>query len=233
MAVGRQIYELHLLDVSIIDTDAALARVNHDLANDEEVRRAEAVLQRTRKKLGGIERRQREAEAQIADIQARLGPLEKKTYDGSVTNPRELEGMQREVNNLKRRLSEAEDSYLGVLDEHDAASQLTIEKETQRSDIEEKRRTEVKDLTEEKDKLELGLLELLEKRDGKAAELDGAPKSLYESLRQSLGGVAVATIGRGMCNNCRLSLPMNVVQKARAGRELAQCPSCTRILWVE
>ena len=233
MAVGRQIYELHLLDVSITDTDAALARVNDYLANDEKIRRAEALLQRAKEKLAGVERKQREAEALIGDIQARLGPLEKKTYDGSVSNPRELEGMQREVNNLKGRLSEAEDSYLGVLDEHDSASQAADEREAQRSDTVKKRKAEIKDLSEERDKLEFDLLELMEKRDGKAAELDGAPKGLYESLRQSLGGVAVATIGRGMCNNCRLSLPMNVVQRARAGRELAQCPSCTRILWVE
>ncbi len=233
MAVGRQIYELHLLDVSISGTDAALARVNDGLANDEKIRRAEALLRRAREQLAGVERKQREAEALIADIQARLGPLEEKTYDGSVTNSRELEGMQKEVNNLKRRLSEAEDSYLGVLDEHDSASQVANEKDAQHSDTVEKREAEIKDLSEEKDKLEFDLLELKEKRDGKASELDGVPKGLYESLRRSLGGVAVATIGRGMCNYCRLSLPMNVVQKARAGRELAQCPSCTRILWVE
>ena len=233
MAVGRQIYELHLLDTSIADTDAALALANQRLADDSEVRKAEATLQRAREKLAGVERRQREAEALIADIQARLGPLEKRTYDGSVTNSRELEGMQREVENLKRRLSDAEDNYLGILDEHDSASQVVIEREAQRSDTENKRKTEVKDLTEEKDKLEFDLLELWEKRDDKVAALDGAPKGLYESLRESLGGLAVATIGRGMCNNCRLSLPMNVVQKARVGRELAQCPSCTRILWVE
>lgn len=233
MAVGRQIYELHLLDASIVDTEAGLASVNRKLADESEVRKAEANLQRAREKLAEVERRQRESEALIADIQARLGPLEKRTYDGSVTNSRELEGMQREVENLKGRLSDAEDNYLGVLDEHDAASKFFAEREVERSDTEKKRKTDVKDLTEEKDRLEFELLELWEKRDGKAAEVDGAPKGLYESLRKSLGGLAVATIGRGMCNNCRLSLPMNVVQKARAGRELSQCPSCTRILWVE
>lgn len=233
MAVSRQIYELHLLDASIVDTDAALVLVNQQLKDDSEVLRAEANLQRAREKLTDVERRQRESEALIDDIHARLGPLEKKTYDGSVANPRELEGMQREVNNLKRRLSEAEDGFLGVLDEHDAASKVLIEREAQRSDTEERRKKEIKTLTQEKDKLEFDLLELWEKRDGKATELDGAPKSLYESLRESLGGYAVATIGRGMCNNCRLSLPMNVVQKARGGKELTQCPSCTRILWAE
>ena len=97
MAVGRQIYELHQLDASILATDSALALVNRKLTDDSELRKAEAVLSRAQEKLAGVERRQREAEALMSDIQARLGPLETKTYDGSVGNPRELQGMQREV----------------------------------------------------------------------------------------------------------------------------------------
>ena len=233
MAVGRQIYELHQLDASILDTDAALVLVNRKLMDDSELRKAEAVLSLAQKKLAGVERRQREAEALISDIQARLGPLETKTYDGSVGNPRELQSMEREVENLKKRLSDAEDNFLSILDEHDAVSKVVTEKEAQFSATGKKRKTELKDLSSEKDKLEFDLLELSEKRDDRASALDTDPKNLYENLRQSLGGLALATIGRGMCNICRISLPMNVVQKAKAGRELSQCPTCSRILWVE
>ena len=233
MAVGRQIYELHQLDASIIDTDAALALVERKLTDDSELRKAETVLSRAQEKLAVVERRQREAEAQMSDIQARLGPLETKTYDGSVGNPRELQSMEREVENLKKRLSEAEDSFLNILDEQEAAAKFVAKKEAQCSAAKKKRKTELKDLANEKDKLEFDLLELWEKRDGRASALDTDPKNLYETLRQSLGGLALATIGRGMCNICRISLPMNVVQKAKAGRELSQCPTCSRILWVE
>ena len=233
MAVGRQIYELHQLDASIIDTDTALALVERKLTDDSELRKAEAVLRRAQEKLADVERRQREAEALISDIQARLGPLETKTYDGSVGNPRELQSMEREVENLKKRLSEAEDSFLNILDEQEAAAKVVAEKEAQCSAAKKKRKSELKDLANEKDKLEFDLLELWEKRDGRASALDTDPKNLYETLRQSLGGLALATIGRGMCNICRISLPMNVVQKAKAGRELSQCPTCSRILWVE
>lgn len=233
MAVGRQIYELHLLDSSILDADAALASVIRKLADEQELRRAEAILKRAQVKLADVERRQREAEALLSDIQARLGPLEEKTYDGSVANPRELQSMEREVENLKKRLSEAEDSYLSVLDEQDAASRVASEKEEQRSATEKKRKTELKDLANEKDKLEFNLLELWEKRDGRVSALEADPKHLYESLRGSMGGLAVATIGRGMCNGCRISLPMNVVQRTRAGQELYQCPNCSKILCVE
>ena len=233
MAVGRQIYELHLVDSSILQTDAALALVNRKLADELELRKAEAILKRAQDKLAEVERRQRDSEARISDIQARLDPMEKRTYDGSVTNPRELQSLEREIENLKRRLSEAEDSYLAILDEHDTASRIASEKEAHRSATEAKRETEVKDLTEEKDKLEFDLLELWEKRDGRVSALESVPKDLYESLRGSLGGLAVATIGRGMCNSCRISLPMNVVQRARAGKEISQCPNCSRILCVE
>ena len=124
MAVGRQIYELHLVDSSILQTDAALDLVNRKLADELELRKAEAILKRAQDKLAEVERRQRDSEAHISDIQARLDPMEKRTYDGSVTNPRELQSLEREIGNLKRRLSEAEDSYLAILDEHDTASRV-------------------------------------------------------------------------------------------------------------
>ena len=233
MAVGRQIYELHLLDSSILDADAELASVTQRLGDESEVTNAEAELKRAQDALGEVERRQREIESHISDIQERLGPLEKRTFDGSVTNSRELEGMQREVENQQRRLSEAEDSYLLILDEHDAASKVAAEKGSQRSEVKKRRKSDVKTLANEKDEIEFHLLELWEKRDGRAEALDAEPKRLYESLRETLGGLAVATIGRGMCNKCRISLPMNVVQKARAAKEISQCPNCTRILCFE
>ena len=234
MAVGRQIYELHQLDASILDTDAALALVNRKLTDDSELRKVEAVLSRAQEKLAGVERRQREAEAQMSDIQARLGPLETKTYDGSVGNPRELQSMEREVENLKKRLSDAEDSFLSILDEHDAASKVVAEKEAQRSATGKKRKTEFKrpSLTR---RTSWSSIFWSFRKSGTAEHLrwTRTRRDLYETLRQSLGGLALATVGRGMCNICRISLPMNVVQKAKAGRELSQCPTCSRILWVE
>jgi predicted nucleic acid-binding Zn-ribbon protein len=35
----------------------------------------------------------------------------------------------------------------------------------------------------------------------------------------------------GACSGCRISLPMNLIQRAR-GDELVQCVNCERILYV-
>jgi len=39
-------------------------------------------------------------------------------------------------------------------------------------------------------------------------------------------------VEQGLCQGCRISLPMSIVQKARAGVGLVQCVSCERILLV-
>ena len=56
---------------------------------------------------------------------------------------------------------------------------------------------------------------------------------MYESLRKSRGGVAVARVERNMCQGCRLSLPTGDVQKARTSQGTVLCSSCGRILYAE
>ena len=62
--------------------------------------------------------------------------------------------------------------------------------------------------------------------------MDLAALSLYRALRERRQATAVAVVERGLCQGCRISLPMSVVQKARAGAGLVQCVSCERILLV-
>ena len=45
-------------------------------------------------------------------------------------------------------------------------------------------------------------------------------------------GVAVAKIDKGTCGSCRISLSSAELQKARSGK-MAQCSSCSRILYFE
>ncbi|MER3420422.1 MAG: hypothetical protein C4290_07815, partial [Chloroflexota bacterium] len=55
--------------------------------------------------------------------------------------------------------------------------------------------------------------------------------ALYERLRSIKRGQAVARIERGVCAGCRITLPTTVQQRARAGAQVLQCPSCERILY--
>jgi len=62
--------------------------------------------------------------------------------------------------------------------------------------------------------------------------VDAGSARLYEALRSSRQGMAVAKVERGICQGCRITLPVSVLQKARSGAVIVQCSSCERILYV-
>jgi predicted nucleic acid-binding Zn-ribbon protein len=53
----------------------------------------------------------------------------------------------------------------------------------------------------------------------------------YNHIRIAHQGRALAKLDRNLCTGCRISLPTNVVNKARTGNALVQCPNCERILY--
>ncbi|MCK4696871.1 MAG: hypothetical protein KAT53_01045, partial [Dehalococcoidia bacterium] len=65
-----------------------------------------------------------------------------------------------------------------------------------------------------------------------AGKLDASSLELYQALRRKRHGRAVAKVEQGMCQGCRIALPMSELQRARLGQELVQCSSCERILYV-
>ena len=71
-------------------------------------------------------------------------------------------------------------------------------------------------------------------RANRLALLPTMPSSLlplYESLRRSKSGRAMALVERGTCQGCRLSLTTQETQRARSGQQIVQCSSCGRILY--
>ena len=70
------------------------------------------------------------------------------------------------------------------------------------------------------------------KRDGQVDGMDAAALSIYQALRERWQGPAVAIVERGLCQGCRITLPMSVLQKARSGLGLVRCVNCERILLV-
>jgi hypothetical protein len=86
-------------------------------------------------------------------------------------------------------------------------------------------------LVEEKEKL-LGQAKVLQvKRQRSITELPWADLQVYERLRRSKGGVAVAAVRGGLCEGCHVDVPATVMRQARSGTEITTCPTCGRILY--
>ncbi len=85
-------------------------------------------------------------------------------------------------------------------------------------------------LSAERDELQTAIAERERERGALREESDAQSLRIYEGLRRTRGGMAVAEVAQLTCQGCRVSLPVNEEIRARTSEELVLCQSCGRIL---
>jgi len=63
--------------------------------------------------------------------------------------------------------------------------------------------------------------------------LDATSLRLYDRLRSTRGGQAVAEVKQRTCQGCRVTLTAAFEQRLRHGDALVTCQSCGRILYLD
>jgi hypothetical protein len=151
-------------------------------------------------------------------------------YDGSVRNPKELTDMQKELDSLKKQRGKLDDAGLEVIEAIEETSKLLQANRETLKRAEAQWQQDHGEMLEQKAEAEGDFATLDAQRNGSTADMDRGMLGLYESLRASKAGRAVALVVRGSCQGCRITLPTHLVQRLRGGGILIQCPNCERIL---
>jgi len=232
LSLGKQLYELQEVDLEIDAQREALSEVMGRLGESEELDQARLSLAGDEERLAELERSQRELEREVEDLRAKATASEEKLYGGTVKNPKELASLQEQVVNLQRKIRERDDKTLDIMTEVDTMQQKVSLKRGEVANMEEDWRAEQASLSQQQAELGAALATLEQKGKDLAARLDAASLELYQALRRKRQGRAVAKVEQGMCQGCRIALPMSELQRARLGQELVQCSSCERLLYV-
>ncbi|MBI3952974.1 MAG: hypothetical protein HY330_00500 [Chloroflexi bacterium] len=232
MASTARLYDLQALDLEIAAKSQTLQDVEGRLGESAALREAREALAAAQGVLKEAESHRRDLEMELEDMSARLAPLEKKLYGGSVRIPKELVDLQSEVSHLKSLTGQREDTLLESMEAADAARQRVKAAEAALAEAEAAWRQEQAELQRQQRALGAELEALQAQRQERAAALDPRSLRLYEDLRAVKQGRAVAMVARGVCQVCRVSLSMTEVQRARSGTETVTCSSCGRILHV-
>lgn len=232
MSRVKQLYELQEIDLAIERGREALREVESQLGEDGALVEARLGLEQERKHLAELIKRQREVEWEVEELGAKVVLLEGKLYGGSVRNPKELISLNEEFEHLKRQRGDEEDRVLDIMSDvevvQDKVAVRSREVERMESEWQEKQAQLLRGQAE----LSGELAELGERRQLLALQIDQASLDLYEALRITRQGEAVAKVEQGMCQGCRINLPMTKLQRTRMGQELVQCSNCGRILYV-
>lgn len=232
MTNAADLFALQEIDLALDSALARLAEIETEMGETDELISARAVVEEKQEATNVLRGRQKDLEWAVDEIRGKASAVEEKLYGGSVRNPKELSDLDADLKSLKAQLRVREDDLLTLLVEIEDAEADLAHAQAAHGEIASLWQEGQTRLQEEKREIEPEVARLQAARDQDSASIDRASLSLYQLLRERRGGRAVARVERGMCQGCRITLPMSVLQKARAGMALVQCVSCERMLLV-
>ena len=230
MTTARQMFALQELDIILDRIQGDQSKAELELNNSNSVGKLETELERDCEWLQETVLQQKATKLEAETQKVRSESLNSQLYGGEITNPRDLEVIEREASNVRLLVEQHETSLSGINEQIAEAQNKKAELETKLNDV----RTA---WTVRQAELHAAIKELNEERterEGQRSKLTGVldPTSLqhYEKLRKSKGGLVVARVERGLCQGCRMSLPTHQQQRVRSGTQTVLCSSCGRIL---
>lgn len=226
-----QLYTLQYIDRELQRSQQELDEIETQLTNDEPLAKVKSNLALKKAELRDTEKRQKEAEWVLEDLQQKVKQSNDKLYGGKLKNPKELVNLDLESKELGKKVRKKEDELLELMSEaEDIQSNITnISQELKRVTREWQQKQQM--LIQRKSDVEAKLASLHQDREELARQISPEALSLYEQIRTTKEQ-AVAKVERGRCQGCHITLPTTQWQKAKAGN-LVQCDSCNRILYVE
>lgn len=225
--------ELQQID-SAIDRLSARRRVLESGEGSRTARKqaddAEAALGELRLAVDALARNQQRLEHEIDSLSKKASAEEKRLYDGSIANAKELGSLQHEIENLKRRRSDREDELLGLMEEREGLDGLVSEAERVASGEREAVDRVAAEASDELGRIGAELMAKGTEREGTTLGIDPELLELYEDLRPQKKGVAVAALVDGVCQGCHEKLSAVELDRLKRVDGVKRCEHCRRIL---
>jgi len=231
MNIGFQLFQLQRIDTDLDIVQRRINEIDNLIKNDTKVINAQNNLDKAEILLLS---NNNEFDAISNDIQTKkikISQSESSLYNGSVTNPKELQDLQMEISSIKKSIEKLEGILLEVMIHVDQSEKhLEIQKE-RLINAKSKFATLVSLLHGEKNTLLESIKGLNSKKILMIAQIREENLNQYETLRNLKNGLAVTKIQENACGACGSSLTASQRQEARSATNLFICPSCRRIIY--
>jgi hypothetical protein len=227
----EDLLDLQALDTEIdrlLDRRGNLPELSAYRAAHQQVMRLEAELVKHQERRREVDLASDKSDGEMKIEEVKATREEQRLYAGGLS-ARDAMHLRDEVAMLTRRISEREDEILALMEERDqldsVIAALTVERDA---------------VTAEKGRIEEVVSASWKEIDADIARLEGRKAAivpvidpdlvtLYEQLRPTHEGVAVARLAEGVCGACHLTL--SAAEKVQAGKRYpARCIHCNRIL---
>lgn len=193
----------------------------------EEIQQA---IGREKKEINDLEKNAKKQEQELLALESLKVDQEKKLYEGSSNNPKELESMKVQLDQLKEQVSQLENQVLSIMDILEDKVQLLHQSSGKLEILEKEYSKGVK--LYQKNKRELG--EAKNSTEQIRAELVGelgeSLSRTYQRVQQSYKNAGIARVENGLCSGCRVEIPIMHLKNVKEGTSIYTCEQCGRIL---
>ena len=232
----KKLYQLQQLETALSALDSE--RVNSDEykqlrtlrksfdADKQKLAESKAAIAKIESKIATVGKR-------ITDLESRISKEKQAFYNGSITNTRELNARQGQLESLEYKLEAAQ------CEKSEHQKQLS----KRQDEVEKLRRTltdmqsefaRIRDIyqVKQEERDELGR-ELAAEKDALVSQIDAESLAWYEKQRESFAGTPVAYLNKQrVCSGCHTMLPLTAYKRAASGQRIL-CENCGRTLFVD
>jgi uncharacterized protein len=177
-----------------------------------------------------VAREQLRLEHDVDSMDHKRRDEEKRLYDGSVANARELQAIRAEVDNIASRTTRLEDRLLELMEQREELDGrlATAREETAaaRAVFEELTKGSGDELAE----IDRTLAAQTSAREALVPSIDEELLALYHDIRRQKKGVGVAELRDGVCQGCHQKLSPMELDRIKRTSGVRRCDYCRRIL---
>ena len=230
MSQAQALYQVQQIELKIIELTKQVKGINTQLEDDEELRQASEQFDLAETRLTECDKRSAELERELEAVLEKRKGAEAQLYSGRVTNPKELQDMQMEVEALTRRKSQLDDQLLALLESRDHAAAQFEDKNQTLEETKGAHQALHKELQQEKTSHGSEIETLLTKRKAAQERASGAALKTYNAMRKAKGNRPVAVLKDNACTICGIEQDPSVIKAINRGDQLVRCNNCDRIL---
>ena len=231
MNIGFQLFQLQEIDTDLDNAQHRIIEIDRLIENDTSIINIQNNLEKAKKQLVTDNNEFNTISGDIHNKKIKISQSEANLYDGSVTNPKELQDLQMEISSIKKTINKLEDVLLEVLIRVDQSEKNL---ETHKMDLKNANynfATQSSLLNGEKNTLLEKIQGLKSNRSTMIAQIEQDNQNRYESLRKLKNGLAITKLHDDACGACGAGLTAGQRQEARSASKLFICPSCGRFIY--
>lgn len=150
-----------------------------------------------------------------------------------IKNIKELQALQREIDQARQNNSELEEELIRIMQEADAIKAEIEARQEELSTLRAQWQSKQPELQEQIQRADAAIAAAIQRRQSVAAQVASDLISRYELIFSRRGGTAVVEVAAGICQGCYMNIPPQLWNEIIRNEKLHLCPSCQRILFVK